>query len=68
MCTAANVYVNITYKPAFCPFLAVHATWSKFSRGRSVQNDNPFDDSFYNTFQCKTLDYKNMGFSQEHFR
>ena len=21
MCTAANVYVNITYKPAFCPFL-----------------------------------------------
>ena len=21
MCTAANVYVNTTYKPAFCPFL-----------------------------------------------
>ena len=67
MCTAANVYINTTYKPAFCPFLLCTRNLGQIQQRARCANDNPFDDGFYNNFQCKTLGHKTMRFSQGHF-
>ena len=64
MWLAANVYI----KPAFCPFHFLYTQlWAYSADGEVVQHDNPFDGSFHNTFECKTLDHKTIGFSQGHF-
>ena len=64
MCLAANVYI----KPAFCPFHFLYTQlWAYSADGEVVQHDNPFDGSFHNTFECKTLDHKTMRILQGHF-
>ena len=56
------------YEPASCPFHFLYKQlWAYSADGEVVNMIILLMAVFHNTFQCKTLDRKTMGFSQGHF-